>query len=317
MLSQEEFMDLCALKRQGLSSREIGEQLGSQPATISKWLRAGGPPAKRAVAESVRVLDARWAARVEELLGANPRLLSSSVFDLLRAEGFEGSYPTVVRHVRQQRGPRFRAAPQVSVPIETAPGEEAQFDWSDCSDWAARWGWPGELWCFGMILCWSRWRTWWFTTSVDRQHTFEGVVRHVEAAGGAAGTLRTDRMGALGRSQGRRFTLHPPALEFARHHGVQLVACQAGDAKRKGKVERPFRQLKEAFLEELDVTGTPGSLAELNARAEAWLNRRVHQVPHRVTGVPPAERLQVDRTLLVPLPRRRYDTAYVEARREV
>jgi transposase len=141
MLSQEEFMDLCALKRQGLSNREIGEQLGYHPATIAKWLRAGGPPATRAVADTVRVLDARWAVRVEELLGANGRLLATSVFDVLRAEGFEGSYPTVVRHVRAVRGPRFRAAPQVSVPIETAPGEEAQFDWSDCSDWAGRWGW--------------------------------------------------------------------------------------------------------------------------------------------------------------------------------
>ena len=35
-----------------------------------------------------------------------------------------------------------------------------------------------------MILCWSRWRLWWFTTSVDREHTFEGIVRFFEAAGG-------------------------------------------------------------------------------------------------------------------------------------
>jgi hypothetical protein len=166
-----------------------------------------------------------------------------------------------------------------------------------------------------MILCWSRWRTWWFTTSVDRHHTFEGVALHLEAAGGAPGTLRTDRMGALGRSQGRRFTLHPPALAFARHYGVQLAVCQPGDAKRKGKVERPFRQLKEAFLEEVEVAGIPATVGELNSRAAAWLERRVHQVPHRVTGVPPAERLEVERGLLVPLPRRRFDTAYVEARR--
>jgi transposase len=315
MLSQEEFMDLCALKRQGLSNREIASQLGYHPATIGKWLRAGGPPEKRAVAASVRVLDERWAARVDELLAGNGRLLSTSLFDLITAEGYTGSYPTLVRYVRRVRGPRFRPAAGVSVPIETAPGEEAQFDWSDCSDWAARWGWDDELWCFGMILCWSRWRTWWFTGSIDRQHTFEGIVRHLEAAGGAPGTLRTDRMGALGRSQGRRFVLHPPTLDFARHHGVKVVACQSGDAKRKGKVERPFRQLKEAFLEELQVTATPATLGELNALAEAWLDRRVHAVAHRATGVPPAERLTVERGLLVPLGRRRFDTAYVAVRR--
>src|SRR4051794_22113360 len=129
MLSQEEFMDLCALKRQGLSNREIAAQLGYHPATIGKWLRAGGPPAKRAGADTVRVLDERWAARVDELLKANGRLLSTSLFDLLGAEGYTGSYPTLVRYVRRVRGPRFRPATGASVPIETAPGEEAQFDW--------------------------------------------------------------------------------------------------------------------------------------------------------------------------------------------
>ena len=64
-------------------------------------------------------------------------------------------------------------------------------------------------------------------------------------------------MGALGQSQGRRFKLHPPTLEFARHHGTEIKACQAGDAKRKGKIERPFRDLSESFLEELVVTGVP------------------------------------------------------------
>lgn len=89
-----------------------------------------------------------------------------------------------------------------------------------------------------MILSWSRWRRWWFTVSQDRQHTFEGIVGFLYAAGGVPRIARTDRMGALGRSQGRRFTLHPPALEFARHHGMTVRSCQAGDAKRKGKVER-------------------------------------------------------------------------------
>ncbi|MFN2555309.1 MAG: hypothetical protein ABR592_00290 [Nitriliruptorales bacterium] len=107
------------------------------------------------------------------------------------------------------------------------------------------------------ILCWSRWRRWWFTTAADREHTFEGLVCFFEAAGGVVRIGRTDRMGALGRSQGKRFVLHSPVREFARHHGMVIAACQAGDAKRKGQVERPFRQLKEGFLPELSVTGPP------------------------------------------------------------
>jgi len=237
MMTQEEFMDVLAMKRQGMSFKEIGEKLGYHPATIAKWVKAGGPPPARTVAEADRVIDAVWADRLTELLVGNSKLLATSLFEIISAEGFEGSYPSVVRWVRSQRGPRFRRSDGASVPIETAPGEEAQFDFSDCSTWAQQVGLAGTLWCFGMILCWSRWRTWWFTTSVDRHHTFEGVARFFDAAGGVPKIIRTDRMGALGQSQGRRFQLGAEALEFARHHGVEIKVCQAGDAETSGHVD--------------------------------------------------------------------------------
>ncbi len=156
------------------------------------------------------------------------------------------------------------------MPIETAPGEECQFDWSDCSAWTERWG-LGEVHCFGAILCWSRYRRWWFASSLDREHTFEGLVSFFEEVGGVTRITRTDRMGALGTSQGKRFKLHPPAVEFARHHSIELAVCQAGDAKRKGKTERPFRDLKETFLNECDALGPPRDLAELSSRGAEYL----------------------------------------------
>lgn len=315
MMTQEEFMDVLAMKRQGMSFKEIGDELGYHPATISKWVRDGGPPPARTGVEADRVIDPVWADRLTALLVGNPRLLAKSLFEIAAAEGFGGSYPSVVRWVRDQRGPRFRAADAASVPIETPPGEEAQFDWSDCSGWAREVGLADTLWCFGMILCWSRWRLWWFSTSVDREHTLEGIARFFDAAGGVPKLARTDRMGALGSSQGRRFVLHPPTLDFARHHGVEIKACQAGDAKRKGKVERPFRDLKESFLEELVVTGVPASIDELNDRAAAWVEQRVHGRVHRSTGIEPAVRFDAERGFLAPLPVRRFDTDYVEARR--
>lgn len=308
-------MDVLAMRRQGMSYVEIGEQLGCHPDTISAWVKKGGPPSARALEDKDRVVDPVWADRLTALLVGNPKLLAKSLSEIVSAEGFTGSYSTVVRWVREQRGPRFRAADAASVPIETPPGEEAQFDFSDCSTWAQSVGLASTLWCFGMILCWSRWRLWWFTTSVDRHHTFEGICRFFDAAGGVVKIARTDRMGALGQSQGRRFQLGSEPLEFARHHGVEIKACQAGDAKRKGKVERPFRDLKELFLEELVVTGLPSSIDEFNQRGQLWVDQRVHARPHRSTDVAPAERFEVERGFLGALPVRRFDTDYVETRR--
>jgi transposase len=314
MMTQEEFMDVKAMRRQGLSIKEIADETGYHPSTISKWLADGGPPSGRK-GTSVPVIDDLWSERITALLRSAPRLLGTSVFELIRAEGFTGSYVTVARHLNTIRGPRFAAAPDASTRIVTAPGEECQFDWSDVSSWTGKWGLGDDVQCFQAILSWSRMRIWWFAPSVDREHTFEGLVRFFEFCSGVPRVLRTDRMGALGQSQGRRFRLHPPALAFAQAHGTEIRACQARDAKRKGKVERPFRDVKERFLEECQATGEPKSVAELNERARTWLESRIHTRIHRGTGAVPADRFEIESPMLGSLPHRRFDTAYVEPRR--
>jgi len=311
MMNQETYVNINDLHKQGWTINEIAAETGWHRTTISERLRNGPPPPAGRAGESLVMTD-RWRARIGVMLEDSPRLLAVSVHDRLVAEGFEGSYPTVVRDLR---GPRFRAADAVSVPIHTDPGEEAQFDFCVLDDWAARFGWGVSLVAFGMILSWSRWRMWWFTTSQDRNHTFEGIARFFDAVGGVPQVARTDRMGALGRSQGRRFVLHPPTVEFAAHHGIKIAACQAGDAKRKGKIERPFRQLQETFLPEVEADGVPVSIDDLNRRAQVWLDRRVHGVESRTTGETPAARLMIERGLLAALPTDRFDSDYVETRR--
>ena len=315
MMNQEMYVKVHELRKQGWTLAEIAAETGFHPATISIQLKADCPPATRRVPDAALVMNAFWKERIATLVTAYPRLLGISVHNKLAAEKFTGGYSTVTRELRQIRGPRFRAAEAESMPIHTDPGEEAQFDFCDLSDWARRWGWATPLWCFGMILCWSRWRVWWFTTSQDREHTFEGIARFFDAAGGIPAANRTDRMGALGRSQGRRFVLHAPTIGFAAHHATTITSCQARDAKRKGKVERPFRQLQETFLPEVELDGIPQDLADLNRRAEHWLEGRVHRVKSRSTGELPADRLIIERPFLTPLPRVRFDTDYVETRR--
>jgi hypothetical protein len=167
-----------------------------------------------------------------------------------------------------------------------------------------------------MILCWSRWRRWWFTTSQDRHHTFEGIVGFLHAAGGVLGShgLIGWARWALRRAAGSR--CHHRALAFARHHGMAIQSCQADDAKRKGKVERPFRQLREGFLSEQDLD-LPGQSASSTTARAPWRGWTAGPRGHaRITCVPPAERLAVEQGLL-PLPPVRFDTAYCESRQVI
>ena len=85
MMTQEEYVNgVLALVRQGKTIKEIGEELGYHPATVSKWLRSGGPPPARAVAPAERVMDERWAGRarvprLQPLACALNRLATSAV----------------------------------------------------------------------------------------------------------------------------------------------------------------------------------------------------------------------------------------------
>ena len=182
MMTQETYVKIQDLKKQGWTNKEIGAETGFHPATIARRLAAEDPPTKRAVPDEALVMNQHWQTRIDELLTKWPRLLGISVFYRLRSEGFGGGYSTVTRQLREVRGPRFLAADRASVPIHTDPGEEAQFDFCDLNDWAERWGWTTPLFCFGMILCWSRQRIWWFTTSQDQHHTFEGMARFFDSS---------------------------------------------------------------------------------------------------------------------------------------
>lgn len=236
-------MDVVALRRQGWTITDIAAEVGRHPDTISRWLRAGGPPARRQVVDTV--IDERWARRIDELLVRNPNLLATSVHRLLVAEGFAASYPTLVRHLRRVRGPRRGRTTQVTVPIQTTPGEEAQADWSDCCDWGERFG-LGPLHCFGAILCFSRHRFWWFARSTDRGHTLEGLVRLFEDAGGVPGRVRIDNMGRWWPratrawcSTRRRGSSPPPTALPSRAAGQATPPARARSSGRSASSRRP------------------------------------------------------------------------------
>ena len=94
MMTEEEFVQVETLRKAGWTITQIAAELGYHPATVSKWLREGPtPPRRRAVSD--RVIDDRWAGRIEGLLEHNRDLLATSIMRVLVAEGFEGGYSTL------------------------------------------------------------------------------------------------------------------------------------------------------------------------------------------------------------------------------
>jgi hypothetical protein len=73
-------------------------------------------------------------------------------------------------------------------------------------------------------------------------------------------------------------------IDFARHYSFQPKACRPYRAKTKGKVERPYRYIREDFF----LARSFRNLDDLNAQLQHWLdtvaNPRVHATIQRVVN---------------------------------
>jgi hypothetical protein len=79
MMTQEEFMDVQVLRSAGWTIRQIAEHVGYHPATVSAWLKAGGPPPKRVTPVDEAAVDERWQVRIGGLLTHNAALQATSI----------------------------------------------------------------------------------------------------------------------------------------------------------------------------------------------------------------------------------------------
>lgn len=291
-------MDLRALERQGYNFSQIAELVGLDRRTIKKHLQAKGPPQYRR-APRLSMLDP-FRPLIEQWLARAPGLRATRIFRDLRTHyGFPGAYPIVQRLVKQLR-PTLPL--EAHLRFETAPGQQAQVDWS-CED--PLFGqYAGPLYAFHMTLGCSRDASVDYT---DRQDlaTFWACPQHAFAFfGGVPDELLYDRTKTVvRRSVGQRDELHPEAVAFATHYGFTIKLCRPRRAATKGKVEKQVDTIREWFFRGRPWTDLPN----LNAQWRAWHDQEWLPHVHRTTGTTIAARLADDRAALRPLPAQPYE----------
>jgi len=113
------------------------------------------------------------------------------------------------------------------------------------------------------------------------------------------GEILYDRMktAVLGEDEAGRVIFNATLLELAHHHGFAPKTCRPYRAKTKGKVERPFRYIRQDFFEGRSFQ----NLEDLNRQLQNWLeiaNARVHGTTGRIV----AEAFAEEQPVLTPLP---------------
>jgi transposase len=167
---------------------------------------------------------------------------------------------------------------------------------------------PGVIrivWLFSLVLGHSRMMWGRFVLHQDLPTVLRCHIAAFEALGGVPRQILYDRMKtAVVRddAEAGHIVYNRTLLDFAGHHGYLPKACRPYRAKTKGKVERPFRYVREDFF----LGGRFRDLGDLNAQFRQWLddvaNRRTHATTRRIVS----EHFAEERPHLLPLPAGRF-----------
>jgi len=300
MITEEAFMDIVALHRQGHSIRFIAKKLGMHRNTVKKFIEGRRFPAYDRSKRGISILAPFVRIILDWLSQDNYR--ASWVFERLKPIGYGGSYETVKKFIRPIKEQQARIA---YARFETMPGLQAQVDWADFQI-AEPNGKTSTVYLFILVLGYCRAIYAEFVNRCTLENFLDAHIRAFDYLGGVPAELLYDNMKhVVIRHLVGKVAFNPEILHFAHHYGFAPRACPPYAAWVKGKVERPVDYIREGFWRGYAFSDLQSANRDLHQWLDTVANRRVHGT-HRQ---PVIERWQQEKPQLGPLPATDYDTS--------
>jgi transposase len=312
MISLEEFVKILELKRAGLTVSAIAERTGLDRKTVRKYLREGsGLPAYKP-RERVAGLVAPYEDYLRGRLSEWPRLSGARLLREIRELGYRGG-KTILNGFLCSVRPS--APKHFEVRFETGPGEQAQVDFAEFKvqfgDGTQPWT---KVWLFSMVLGHSRYLWARYVMHQDLPTVLRSHMDAFEHFGGVPGEILYDRMktAVLGERQDEMgIVYNAKLLSMATHYGFTPRACKPYRAKTKGKVERPFRYIRQDFFmgrRFMDVE-------DMNRQLVHWLDTVANVRCHGTTSRIISEHFKEEQPRLGGLPAGRFEAVLRVERR--
>jgi len=277
---------------QGDSERAIARALGVSRNTVKKALAQEEPPHYQRAGGAERELD-RHRALVEA--GLRRRLRGVRLLAQVRDAGYQGSDSAFYRWLAEIRGTERTGNP--ACRFETDPGEQSQFDWAEYQVLLG--GVLTDVFVFSLVLGYSRRARFHPSLSKDKDAIFDALISGFIHFGGCCRELVVDnpRAMVLQHRRGESAVWNDDFFRLCGHYRIRPIACTVANPRAKGKCEKPFDHFQTWVI---DGNKWPDFEAfdRHVAAFETWREQRVHGT----TKVPPIERFEEERGLLIPLP---------------
>jgi transposase len=281
--------------------KDIAEQLGVHPKTVSRALQRDSAPAPK---------RGKRSEKLDPYKASIDRLLAQGVWNAvvilreIQAEGYTGKVTMLRLYIQPKRALRLGRA---TVRFETPPGQQMQSDWGEVVVEIA--GVLTKVFFIVNLLAYSRRFHFWCSDSSDAEHTYEGLVRAFEYFGGVPQDVLVDNQKAavLAHTSDGEPRFNERFLDLAGRYGFLPRACRPYRARTKGKDERMVGYIKQHFFVRYRSFT---SWSHLNQQAEAWLREEADQRLQSTVKEVVSERFVREAPKLQALPAVRYDTSY-------
>lgn len=323
--------EMIRMMQAGLSNNGIVREHGVNWRTAARyrawaqgqgWLDAGAAlPAAEEIEQALRAARgplpqqnrsqvAPLEGLIREMRGRGMEVMA--IYQRLRDDyQFAGQYGAVWRFVRQIEAAEV-GEDDVTIRVETAPGEEAQVDFG----YVGRMFDPacGELrkaWAFVMTLAWSRHQYVEFVFD-QRVETWLNCHAHAFAAfGGVPRRVKLDNLkAAIVKASVDDPQVQRAYRECAEHYGFLISPCRVATPRHKGKVESGVHYVQRNFMAGRDYTTPVLHAQHANRDVRTWVATIAGQRTHGTTRQRPLARFeQTERAALLPLPAAAYEPA--------
>lgn len=292
-----------------LSNRAIAARLEISRRTVTKALAHETVPTYTLSKPRPAPQLGAFKGRVEQLLADNKllpkkqRYTAHKIFQLLQAEGYSGSESSV-----QAAAVAFRKTnrkPQVFLPLEFDPGQEAQVDWGVAQACIA--GVMQTVQLFVMRLNYSRRSFVRAYPSQKQEAFFEGHVLAFQHFGGIAHRLSYDNLAAAVKIllglEGRVREENRAFIALRSYYLFESHFCTPGQGHEKGGVEHSVGFSRRNFMVPIPHVA---SFEELNAYLLGECGRDdVRVVAGQSASI--GQLWQVEKPYLRPLPLRAFE----------
>lgn len=280
------------LHQKGVPIKQIARTLGMSRNTVKRLIKLEEPPKYERTVTVTKVDKFKDMIRMW-YLDDNYRFNGTRIYNELCKLGYEGSLTPIYGYLEVLDGEKTTISKKATQRTETPPGDQAQYDWS-----------PYEMnignakitvYCFSMILSYSRKKAILFSKSVDGISIYESIQDLFIELGGTTKELVIDNPKALvnHHKSDDEVEYNDNALRMLSHLKTQPNACKPRRARTKGKVENPFKYIEEQFVKGNSFS----SIEELNDAAKDFIaefNNRIHST----TGRKPVDMYDEEKDLL-------------------